>query len=55
MSKVKGAKQEEWKHAIDPLTKADLRGAQGEPQFSLWLPPKHKTDKNITRYVSFHR
>lgn len=37
MSKVKGAEEEEWKHAIDPLTQADLRGEEGEPQFSLSL------------------
>lgn len=38
MSKVKGAEEEKWKHAIDPLTHADLRVEEGEAQFSLSLP-----------------
>ena len=51
MSKVKGVEEEEWKHATDPLTQADLRVEEGEPQLS----PKHNTDRNITLNVSFHR
>lgn len=37
MSKVKGAEEEKWKHAIYPLTQADLRVEEGEPQFSLFV------------------
>lgn len=47
MSKVKGAEEEKWKHAIDPLTMANLRVEEGEPQLSLSLSSKHSKDKNI--------
>lgn len=35
MSKVKGGEKEKWKHAIDPLTAADLTDEEGE--FVLFL------------------
>ena len=57
MSKVKGAKEEKWKHAIDPLTQGDLRVEEGEPQFYLCLAlfqTQHRQRYNIT-HVSFHR
>lgn len=43
MSKVKGAEEEQWKLAIDPLTLANLRVEKGEPHLS----SKHSTYKNL--------
>lgn len=40
MSKVKGAEEEKWKHAIGPLTQSELR--RGIPAVSICLLPKHK-------------
>lgn len=40
MSKVKGAEEEKWKHAIGPLTQSELRG--GIPAASICLVPKRK-------------
>lgn len=35
--KGKGAEEEKWKHAIGPLTQADLRVKEGKPQLSLFV------------------
>lgn len=52
MSKVKGAEEQKWKHAIDPLTLADLTVEEGGTP--VFLPNATQT-KNITSNVSFHR
>lgn len=51
MSKVKGGEEEKWKHAIDPLTQADLKVEEGEPQFSRFVSLPNSTQIKISYLI----
>lgn len=59
MSSIKSAADEKWKHAKHPLTRADFRDEEGEPQLSTSVVdidrPKYPTKDVFVRMLPLTR